>query len=209
MANTFEGAGMELPGITKAVIWTSDFVVNNWMYEVGLIVGGFFGIRFAFQNEKTRPYVDMMCLKIPLIGPLLLKIGVSRFCQTMATMLASGVNILDSLDICAESAGNDVLERMTMKIKSEVSEGSSFAAPMAETQLFPKMVVSMVDVGERSGSLDEMLGKVSAFYEEEVDEAIESMIKLIEPIMICVLGGIIGFILIGMFLPIFDFGGIA
>ena len=147
-------------------------------------------------------------LKMPLIGPLLLKIGVSRFCQTMATMLASGVNILDSLDICAESAGNDVLEKITLNIKAEVSEGSSFSAPMAESKVFPKMVVSMVDVGERSGSLDDMLGKVSHFYEEEVDEAIEGMIKLIEPIMICVLGAIIGFILIGMFLPIFDFGGV-
>jgi len=208
MANTFKGAGLELPAITKAVIFTSDFVVNNWMYEIGVIVVGFFGIRYAFNDPKTRPYVDALMLKMPLIGPLLLKIGVSRFCQTMATMLASGVNILDSLDICAESAGNDVLEKITLNIKAEVSEGSSFSAPMAESKVFPKMVVSMVDVGERSGSLDDMLGKVSHFYEEEVDEAIEGMIKLIEPIMICVLGAIIGFILIGMFLPIFDFGGV-
>ncbi len=207
MANTFKGAGLELPGITKAVIWTSDFIVANWMYEIAVIAGGLFGTRFAFTNPKTRPYVDLLLLKVPLIGPLLLKIGVSRFCQTMATMLASGVNILDSLDICAESAGNDVLEKMTLDIKKAVSEGSSFAEPLAEAKLFPKMVVSMVDVGERSGSLDEMLQKVSSFYEEEVDEAIDGMIKMIEPIMICVLGAIIGFILIGMFLPIFDMGG--
>jgi type IV pilus assembly protein PilC len=148
--------------------------------------------------------IDTIALKMPILGDILRKVAVARFCRTLSTLLASGVPILDGLDITARTAGNAVIENAVQKTRSSIERGETISTPLRETNVFPSMVVQMINVGETTGALDEMLAKIADFYEEEVDTAVAGLLTLMEPIMIAVLGGVVGGIVIAMYMPIFD-----
>ncbi len=206
-AQQYTETGRELPMLTRWVIAVSDGLAANWMQ----IAGGAAGVGLAGQRilktPRGRLWFDRWILLVPGIGLLLRKIAVGRFCSTMASMLTSGVNLLQALTICASSAGNSVIEQFVLNVRTGVEKGQKLSEPLGQGRLFPEMVISMVAVGETTGSLDEMLEKVSDFYEEEVDLAVQAMLSMIEPIMIVSIGGIVAFILIAMYLPIFDLAG--
>jgi type IV pilus assembly protein PilC len=203
-AKQYSDAGAELPYITQIVVDASDFLVNSWYLILGALVIAIFLFKFWVKTEKGREVFDAMILKAPGIGELLRKIAVGRFCSTMSTMLTSGVNILDALSICAASSGNKTIEKFVSFVRSKIEQGTKLSEPLAEGGLFPNMVVSMVAVGEQTGALDDMLYKVSEFYEEEVDMAVATVLSMIEPIMIVMIGSIVGFIVIAMYMPVFD-----
>ena len=148
--------------------------------------------------------IDALLLKLPILGIILRKIAVARFCRTLSTLLSSGVPILDGLDITARTAGNAVIEEAIQKTRTSIERGETVSAPLRETNVFPSMVVQMINVGETTGALDAMLSKIADFYEEEVDTAVAGLLTLMEPIMIAVLGGVVGGIVIAMYMPIFD-----
>jgi len=206
-AKQFTESGQEIPGLTQVVIDMSNALVNNWMEIIGTIIASFFGLRYYLKTENGRQLFDRGILRAPIIGEVMIKISVGRFCSTMSTMLSSGVSILEALTICATSSGNKSVEKFVLNVREEISKGSTFADPLSQDGFFPKMVVSMVAVGESTGTLDETLRKVTDIYEEEVDNAIAAMMSMIEPLMIVVIGGIVGFIVIAMYLPIFGMAG--
>jgi type IV pilus assembly protein PilC len=185
------------------VITASNLLVRFMPF---IIVAGF-AVGYAFKRyyatEKGRHVVDAVLLKLPVMGPLLRKIAVARFCRTMATLLASGVPILDGLDITARTSGNAIVEEAILTTRKSIERGETIAAPLKQTGVFPPMVVQMIGVGEATGALDTMLSKIADFYEEEVDAAVAAMLTLLEPIMIAFLGGVVGGIVIAMYLPIF------
>ena len=148
--------------------------------------------------------IDAILLKLPILGNILRKVAVARFCRTLSTLLASGVPILDGLDITAKTAGNAIIEDAVQTTRSSIERGETISAPLRETNVFPSMVVQMINVGETTGALDAMLSKIADFYEEEVDTAVAGLLTLMEPVMIAFLGGIVGGIVIAMYLPIFD-----
>jgi type IV pilus assembly protein PilC len=202
----FTSSGKELPAITKYVVNLSEFMQNN----VGVMFAGALVAAIAFRywsrTEKGRWQLDGAILKAPIIGPLVRKITVGRFCSTMASMLSSGVNIIQALTICASSSGNVVIEKFVLGCRAKVEQGELLSVPLSQSSLFPDMVVGMVEVGEKSGQLNLMLEKVSDFYEEEVSLAVAGMIKMIEPMMIVFLGGIVAILVIAMYLPIMEMG---
>jgi len=163
-----------------------------------------FGFRAWYGTVSGRKIVDASVLKMPVLGNLMRKIAVARFCRTLSTLLASGVSILEALDITARTAGNAVVEEAIMITRKSIEGGDTIAAPLKETAVFPPMVVQMIGVGEATGALDTMLQKIADFYEEEVDVAVAGLLTLLEPIMIAFLGGVVGGIVIAMYLPIFD-----
>ena len=196
-----------MPALTQAVINMSDFVQKN----VLLILGGVAGVVFLFmtftRHKRTKPLWHRFLLKMPLVGPLLRKVAVARFTRTMSTMLTSGVPILDALQIVSRTAGNIVIERGILYTREKIIEGRTMADPLKETGVFPPMVVQMIAVGETTGALDQMLDKIADFYEDEVDVAVGALTSMIEPIMMVFLGGIVGTLLISMYLPIFKMAG--
>ncbi len=200
----FAGSGRPLPSLTQYVVNISDFLAVNWLRIFGGIGVSIFAAVQYRKTKRGRVQFDAMLLKLPVIGDVMRKISVGRFCSTLASMLAAGVNLLQALSICASSAGNVVIEEFILSCKDRVEKGQQLSLPLSENPLFPKMVTSMVQVGEKSGKLDEMLLKIAAFYEEEVDEAVKTMLGMIEPIMIVGIGGIVGFLVIAMYLPILD-----
>jgi type IV pilus assembly protein PilC len=203
-AKQYQDAGKELPGLTQIVIDLSNTLTDNWYIFLGVIIAAFFGLKSFIRTKKGRILWDRMSLKIPGIGELLRKISVGRFCSTMATMLTSGVSLLEALTICASSSGNKIIESFILTLRGHVEQGSKLSDHLGKDDIFPPMVVSMVSVGESTGALDEMLTKVSAFYEEEVDLAVKALLSMIEPLMMVVIGGSVGFIIIAMYLPVFD-----
>ncbi len=204
-AQLFTELGAELPLPTQIVISLSKFMVRfGWLVFL-LIIGGLFAIRYWYKNtDKGRHVIDNLMLRLPVLGPVLRKIAVARFCRTMATLVTSGVPILESLEITAKTSGNAIIEDAIMKVREDVEGGRNIAESMEKTGVFPDMVVHMINVGEQTGALDTMLSKVADFYEEEVDAAVESLMALLEPIMILFLGTVIGGIVVSMYLPIFD-----
>jgi type IV pilus assembly protein PilC len=206
-ANLFTQLGAELPLPTRIVIVASNLLVRFMPF----IIVSMFAIAFAFRRyyatDKGRHVVDATLLKLPVMGPLLRKIAVARFCRTMATLLASGVPILDGLDITARTAGNAIIEDAILTTRKSIERGETIAAPLKATGVFPSMVVQMIGVGEATGALDSMLSKIADFYEEEVDAAVAGMLTLLEPIMIAFLGVVVGGIVIAMYLPIFGLIG--
>lgn len=202
----FKSSGRALPAITQMVIDLSDFMANQWYY----ILGGAVAIGYSFslwvKTTKGRHAFHTFALHAPVVGDLVRKVAVGRFCSTMSSMLASGVNIIQALSICANSAGNVVIEKFILYARSRVEQGQLLSMPVSENKIFPVMVVSMMEVGEKAGRMDEMLGKVSEFYEEEVDEAVKSMLSMIEPILIMGIGVIVGTLVVAMYLPILDLG---
>ena len=203
-ANLFAGLGAELPLPTRIVIGLSNGLVR-YMPFVLLSIGGFvFGLRAYYNTPAGRMNIDRLMLKAPVFGPMFRKIAVARFCRTLATLLASGVSILEALDITARTAGNAVVEQALYATRKSIEGGETIAAPLKETSVFPPMVVQMISVGETTGALDTMLSKIADFYEEEVDVAVAGLLTLLEPLMIAVLGGVVGGIVIAMYMPIFS-----
>lgn len=202
----FTESGKKLPELTQFVVDISNVFVNQGHIIFGSIVLVFIvGIQYV-KTPKGRYQFDFLMLKMPVIGDVIRKISVGRFCSTMASMLSSGVNLLQALNICAASSGNAVMEKFILQCKARIEKGQQMSVPLSENPIFPRMVVSMIQVGEQSGKTDEMLLKVAAFYEEEVDQAIKTMLSMIEPLLIVGIGGIIGVVVIAMYLPVFDLG---
>jgi type IV pilus assembly protein PilC len=202
-AALFAGLGAELPLPTRIVIAASNFLVRYMLFVVIGVAAIVFAVKRYYATPGGRRVIDELLLKMPVLGPLLRKIAVARFCRTMATLLASGVPILDGLEITARTAGNAVVEDAIMTTRKSIERGETIAAPLKQTGVFPPMVVQMIGVGEATGALDTMLSKIADFYEEEVDAAVAGMLTLLEPLMIALLGGIVGGIVIAMYLPIF------
>jgi len=203
-ASLFSGLGAELPLPTRIVISASNGLVEFGPFIiVGLVVLGF-AFRQYYGTDGGRHTVDATLLKLPVLGSILRKIAVARFCRTLSTLISSGVPILDGLDITARTAGNAIVEDAIITTRKSIEGGDTISGPLKETNVFPSMVVQMIGVGEATGALDTMLSKIADFYEDEVDTAVAGMLTLLEPIMISFLGGIVGGIVISMYLPIFD-----
>ncbi len=203
----FEEAGSALPALTQMVINLSHWVKNNILYMFLTAIGLFVLYKILYKFDRTRILLDSMKLKIPLFGNLLKKVAIARFSRTLSTMISSGVPILQSLEIVAKTSGNKVLELGILEVKKGVAEGQPIAQPLEDVGIFPPLVIHMVSIGEASGALDTMLAKVADFYDEEVEIAVETLMSLIEPVMIVFLGVVVGGLVISMYLPIFKLAG--
>ncbi len=204
-AQLFAGLGSEMPFLTRVVIGASNFI-GRFFIPMALVIGAaVFMVMRWHKTHRGRRVLDGLMLKIPVIGMLLRKVAVARFCRTLSTLTASGVPILDGLEITAKTSGNAIIEDAVMAVRKAVEEGKTISDPLRETKVFPPMVVQMINVGEQTGALDQMLSKIAEFYEDEVDTAVTGLMKLIEPIMITVLGAIIGTIVTAMYLPLYSF----
>ncbi len=203
-AALFMSLGADLPLPTKIVVALSKFVGRFWWLIVGVLAAIGFAVRRYYATERGRLVIDGLLLKAPILGVVLRKIAVARFCRTLGTLLSAGVPVLESLEITARTSGNAVIERAILEVRKQVEEGKNLADPLKSTNQFPPMVVQMIAVGEATGAMDTMLGKIAEFYEEEVDVAVAGMMKLIEPILIFFLGVVIGGIVIAMYLPMFS-----
>src|SRR3989454_2719946 len=203
----FNSMGVDLPLPTRIVIGASRFIGSyGFFIAIGLVILSFL-LKSYYATPKGRYMVDALILKAPVFGPLMRKIAVARFTQTMATLIASGVPILDCLDITAHTSGNAIVEEAIIKVKRSIEEGNTIAAPLQESGVFPSMVVSMIAVGEAAGALEVMLSKIADFYEEEVDTAVGDLMTAMEPMIIVVLGVTVGGIVISMYMPIFSLVG--
>jgi type IV pilus assembly protein PilC len=203
-AALFAGLGAELPLPTRVVIWLSNFVGRYFLLLVFLLGALLYALKRYHATYRGRRVIDGLLLRMPVLGLVLRKIAVARFCRTLATLVSSGVPILEALEITAKTAGNAVVEDAIMATRKSIEEGKTISEPLKETEVFPPMVVHMIAVGEQTGALDAMLSKIADFYEEEVDAAVENMLTLLEPIMILFLGIVIGGIVISMYLPLFS-----
>ena len=203
-ANLFAGLGAELPLPTRVVIALSNNLVRFGPFLLIGMGAMVWGVKAYYGTEGGRKTIDTIMLKLPVMGILLRKIAVARFCRTLSTLLASGVSILEALDITARTSGNAVIEEAIQTTRKSIERGETIAGPLRETNVFPSMVVQMIGVGEATGALDTMLGKIADFYEDEVDVAVAGLLTLLEPIMIAFLGGVVGGIVIAMYMPIFD-----
>ena len=202
-ASLFAGLGAELPLPTRIVIALSNNLVRFMPFIMVGLFAGSYAIKRYYSTEKGRRVIDGGLLKLPILGPILRKIAVARFCRTLSTLMASGVPILDGLDITARTAGNAIIEDAILVTRKSIERGETISGPLKETNVFPGMVVQMIGVGEATGALDTMLAKIADFYEEEVDTAVAGMLTLLEPLMIAFLGGVVGGIVIAMYMPIF------
>jgi type IV pilus assembly protein PilC len=205
MYQEFKGA--TLPEPTQVVIAISNSFTSNWYWYFGSLFSFIVFMGWTLKNPKGRKVFDAVILKAPVIGSVLRKIVVARFTRTLGTLLSSGVPILDSLDICAKTSGNKTVEAAIYYAREKISEGKDLASPLMETGVFPSMVVQMIGVGEQTGAMDQMLQKIADFYEEEVDVAVAAMTSLMEPIMMVFLGGLVGGLIIAMYLPVFELAG--
>jgi type IV pilus assembly protein PilC len=200
----FADFGGTLPGPTQAVIdishWMQEWL---WFFVIALVLAGVAYVQARKRFPKFRRFTDATYLKTPVFGPLLRKVAVARFSRTLGTMVASGVPILDGLDIVARTAGNMVIEEALYDVRTAISEGKTIAEPLSESEVFPGMVVQMIAVGEQTGAMETMLSKIADFYDEEVDAAVEALTAMLEPAMMVVLGGTVGGLLVAMYLPIF------
>jgi type IV pilus assembly protein PilC len=203
----FASFGKALPVPTQIVVAMSNFMKSNIHY----LIAGFIALGFVFKkyrNSKTgRRQTDALSLKLPVFGDLLRKTAVARFTRTLGTMLQSGVPILDGLEIVAKTSGNVILEEVIYDVRSSIAEGQTISEPLGETDIFPRMVVQMISVGEATGALDTMLEKIADFYDEEVDAAVDALTSMLEPLLMLFLGGSIGGLVVAMYLPIFSMAG--
>jgi type IV pilus assembly protein PilC len=185
------------------VVDLSTFFRNFWWAMIGFIAALFFGFKWVRTQEKGRFYTDKMMLRLPVFGSLIRKVAVAKFTRTLGTMISSGVPIMDGLEITSKTAGNMIIENAIRTVRTAISEGRTMSDPLEQTGLFPGMVVQMIAVGEATGAMDQMLGKIADFYDEEVDTAVEALTSALEPMLMVFLGGIIGFVVVAMYLPIF------
>jgi type IV pilus assembly protein PilC len=200
----FEAAGIPLPLPTRIVIGMSAFLQSWWWAVFAGLIGGAFALRAYYKTDQGELAIDSLLLKLPILGDLQRKSAVSRFTRTLGTLVSSGVSILEGLEITAKTAGNRVIHDAVMGSRASIAGGETIAGPLKESGVFPPMVVQMINVGEQTGGLDEMLSKIADFYDEEVDAAVEALLAAMEPIMIVVLGVIVGGMIVAMYLPIFD-----
>lgn len=204
----FEGMGGELPPLTAALISASEFAQSYWYIMLGILVAIYVAFKQYYKTEKGRWSIDSMVLKAPVFGDLLKKVAVAKFSRTLSTMMSSGVPILEGLSIVSKTSGNVVIEDALMKTRQSISEGQSIAEPLTKTGIFPAMVVQMIAVGEATGALDAMLAKIANFYDDEVDVAVDSLTALLEPVMMVFLGGVVGGMIVAMYLPIFKLASV-
>lgn len=202
-ATLFAGLGAELPFLTRMVIAASNLLVQFMPFIIMIMIALAFAFRQYYATEGGRRVVDGTVLKLPVLGPIMRKIAVARFCRTLSTLMTSGVPILDGLEITAKTAGNAIIEDALYEVRRSIERGETVAGPLKTTGVFPGMVVQMIGVGEATGALDTMLAKIAEFYEEEVDTAVAGLLTLLEPVMIAFLGIVVGGIVIAMYLPIF------
>jgi type IV pilus assembly protein PilC len=200
----FEGMGGSLPAPTQFLVDLSQFLQDYYLYIGAFMVALYFGFKRFYATEKGTLVVDALVLKAPVFGPLLKKVAVAKFTRTLSTMMQSGVPIMEGLGIVSKTSGNKIIEIALMKTRQSISEGKTIAEPLMETNIFPAMVVQMIAVGEATGALDTMLAKIADFYDDEVDAAVNALTALLEPLLMCVLGPAVGFVLIAMYLPIFQ-----
>jgi type IV pilus assembly protein PilC len=186
----------------------SNSFVTFMPFLIGGVIAGSFAFRQYYATYRGRRVIDSLLLRLPILGIILRKVAVARFCRTLSTLLSSGVPILDGLEITAKTAGNSIVEDAIIKTRSSIERGETVSAPLAETKVFPPMVTQMINVGETTGALDMMLSKIADFYEEEVDTAVAGLLTLLEPVMIAFLGVVVGGIVISMYLPIFKLGAV-
>jgi type IV pilus assembly protein PilC len=203
-ASMFASVNMELPLPTRVVMGASDFLIRFWYFIIGGAVLLVFAFRQYYNTGDGRKQIDGALLRAPVLGDLLRKSAVSRFTRTLGTLISSGVSILDGLEITAKTAGNRVIHDAVMQSRQSIAGGETIAGPLQESKVFPPMVISMISVGEQTGGLDEMLSKIADFYDAEVDVAVSALLSLMEPIMIVVLGVVVGGMVVAMYLPIFD-----
>lgn len=202
-AGMFAGMGKDLPGITQSLLTASDFLGAYGIYIIIALILTIIGIVIGRnRSEKFKLFMDRMTLHLPIFGIIIRKNAVAKFTRTLGTLVSSGVPIIDALDITARTSGNLVIEKAVFATRKSISEGKTISEPLKKTDVFPAMVIQMIDVGEQSGALDQMLEKIAEFYEAEVDNAVENLTALIEPIIIVFLGGSIGYIVVAMFMPI-------
>ncbi len=206
-AKMFEGLNAELPAPTQVVLGISNFLQQNTLFMIVGLIGLIVAYKFYVRQPNGRLTVDTYKLRLPLLGDLIRKSSVSRFTRTLATLLSSGVSILDALNITARTSGNMVLQRAIKQAMLSIAEGETITAPLKECGVFPPMVTQMISVGEKTGGLDDMLTKIADFYDEEVDAAVAALTSIIEPVIIVFMGAMIGGILIAMYLPMFDIVG--
>lgn len=200
----FSSFGKALPVPTQIVVNMSDFLKGNIHYVIGAFIVFVFVFKKYRNTKKGRKQTDALALKLPVFGNLLKKSAVARFTRTLGTMISSGVPILDALEIVAKTSGNVVLEEIIYEVRSSIAEGQTIAEPLSEADIFPRMVVQMISVGEATGALDTMLNKIADFYDDEVDAAVEALTSMLEPLLMVFLGGAIGGLVIAMYLPIFQ-----
>ena len=204
----YDGMGAKLPFPTLVCMALSNGLINySWLIIISIVLV-VVGLRQYYRTPQGHLQIDAVFLKLPILGDVLRKVAVARFCRTLGTLISSGVPILEGMDITARTAGNMVVQNAILKSKDAVEQGRNISGPLAETKVFPPMVVQMVGVGEATGALDAMLAKVADFYEDEVDNAVANLTSLMEPVMIAMLGGIIGFIVVAMYLPIFNLANV-
>jgi len=207
MFQDFGGGKEALPWLTRVVVDLSHSFISALPYLIVLGAAAAFGIVYVYRTPRGKRFFHTTVLKLPLVGGVLRKIAVARFTRTLGTLLQSGVPILDALDICARTAGNVVVESGVSYVRQKISEGKNMAEPLAEVAVFPDMVVQMIAVGEQTGALDQMLNKIADFYEEETDIAVAALTSALEPIMMVGVGGMVGVVLVAMYLPIFSLAG--
>jgi type IV pilus assembly protein PilC len=204
----YDGMGAKLPFPTLMCMALSNALINySWLIIIAIVLV-VLGLRQYYRTPPGHLQIDGIFLKLPILGDVLRKVAVARFCRTLGTLISSGVPILEGMDITARTAGNMVIQNAILKSKDAVEQGRNISGPLAETKAFPPMVVQMVGVAESTGALDAMLAKVADFYEDEVDNAVANLTSLMEPVMIAMLGGIIGFIVVAMYLPIFNLANV-
>ena len=205
----FKGFGADLPAFTQFVINLSRGLQDNWPYFFGVSAGaGYAFVYFHKRSKAMREFLDRMMLKVPIIGPIMYKSAIARFSRTLSTMFAAGVPLVEALESVAGACGNIVFENAVLKMRDEVATGQRLQRAMENTGLFPNMVIQMIAVGEEAGALDAMSGKVATFYEAEVDNAVDSMSSLLEPLIMAILGVLVGGLVIAMYLPIFKLGAV-
>ncbi|PIW51212.1 MAG: pilus assembly protein PilC [Zetaproteobacteria bacterium CG12_big_fil_rev_8_21_14_0_65_54_13] len=200
----FGDMGAELPAPTQIAMSVSDFFVEFWYMVVGTPIALVMAIRALYNTPKGRYQLDKLLLSLPVLGDVLRKASVARFCRTFSTLSAAGVPILEALDTVAETSGNMVIEEVILSSKASISQGQTLTAPLEASKIFPIMVTQMISIGEQTGSMEEMLAKIADFYEEEVDTAVNNMQQLMEPLIMAFLGVVIGGLVISMYLPIFQ-----
>ncbi len=205
----FKGFGADLPAFTQFVIDMSRGLQDNGVYVAAVVAGAFYAFfYFHKRSRKMREFLDRLMLKFPIIGPILYKGAIARFARTLSTMFAAGVPLVEALESVAGACGNIVFENAVLKMRDEVATGQRLQRAMENTGLFPNMVIQMIAVGEEAGALDAMSGKVATFYEAEVDNAVDSMSSLLEPLIMAILGILVGGLVIAMYLPIFKLGAV-
>ncbi len=200
----FSQAGVALPGPTQFVIMCSELLQTRWYVFGGVIVAAVFGIQRFYKTPQGQLAIDRLLLRLPVLGPVQRKAAIARFTRTLGTLVSSGVAILDGLEITARTAGNRVVHDAIMESRASIAGGDTISEPLKKSGVFPPMVVQMINVGEQTGGLDEMLSKIADFYDEEVDAAVQAMLAAMEPLMIVFLGTIVGGMIVAMYLPIFD-----